>query len=192
MLAKVFWFRNNNLDNDSQPNRLRQLPFTTTTMNFKIKKIIGLFIFSLALLLGLLSIYRATIKTSQLTIVKGKVIHKKIEKYKHFRGGTNYCLAFRLANREDKIAINLGTKSQAEKDPAVHLIDTGKAYEFYLDPTVPTIDGENWGIDKIDYNNVEIYKTSNELNLYAGTFLSILSIVLIVMMLKHKEKGKES
>ena len=161
-------------------------------MSFQIKKIIGLFIFSLSLLLGLLSIYRATLKTSQLTMITGKVISKKINYERGARGGLDYYLAFQLADWRDKIAINLGTKSQAEEDPAFHLIDTGKVYTFFMDPTVPTINGENWGIDKIDYNNIEIYKTSNNLNLYGGTFLSILSLVLIILMLKHKEKGKES
>ncbi len=154
----------------------------------KIKKIIVLIFLTSALLVGLLSVYRATLKTTDLTVINDKVIKKKISYFKSAKSGRHYFLAFKLANRQEEIAINLGTRSQAGKDSAFYLIDTGKTYKFYLDPTVPTQNGVNWGIDKIDYNSNEIYKTSNKLNLYGGTFISLLSLAGIIIVLKFKKK----
>src|SRR6185312_14719165 len=94
---------------------------------------------------------------------------------KGITNGRHYYLAFQLENRPDKIAINLGTQSQADKDSAFYLVDTGKIYTFYLDPTVPTQNGINWGIDKIDYDGHEVYQASNKLKFYGGAFLSFLS-----------------
>ena len=99
----------------SHPMRKREQPFTTKIMTYQIRKIIGLIFISVSLLGGILSIYRATLKTSQLTIINGKVIDKKIEYSTSLKGGRDYYLAFHLSNRQDKIAINLGTKRQAEK-----------------------------------------------------------------------------
>jgi hypothetical protein len=161
-------------------------------MTDKIRRIFVLIFIICALLVGLLSIYRATLRASDLNIINGKVIDKKIEYFTSFRSGRHYCLTFQLANRQDKIAINLGTKSQAEKDSAFYLIDTGKTYKFYLDPTVPTKNSENWGIDRIDYNGIQVYKTSNKLNLYGGTFISVLSLVGIFILFKHKRKENGS
>ena len=159
----------------------------STTMSDKFKKIFVLILCSFSLLVGLVSIYRATLKTSDLTIIVDKVIDKKIFYFTSLKSGRHYCLAFELANRQNKIAINLGTKSEAGKDSAFFLIDTGKTYKFYMDPTVPTTDRGNWGIKRIDYNDTEIYETSNKLNLYGGTFISLLSLTGIILIIKFKK-----
>jgi hypothetical protein len=133
-------------------------------------------------------IYRAALKTSDLTIISGEVLGKKIEYSKSYVSGRHYYLAIRIANRQDTIAINLGTKSQVDKDSAFYLIDIGKTYKFYLDPTVPTTHGVNWGIYRVVYNDVEVYKTSNNLNLYGGSVISIASLIGMIIILKFKKK----
>ncbi len=157
-------------------------------MRQKITKIIVLLFLVVSLLVGLLSIFRATIPTSSLTVISDKVIDKKILYFISAKSGRHYCLAFQLEKRQGKIAINLGTKSQADKDSAFYLIDIGKTYTFYLDPTIPTSDGINWGIDKIDYNSKEVYKKSNKLNLYGGTSISLLCLAGIIVVLKSKKR----
>jgi hypothetical protein len=154
----------------------------------KIQRVFIIILLTFVFFIGLLSVYRATLKTKALTVLVGKVVNKKILYFKGVKSGRHYCLAFELANKQDKIAINLGTKGQAEKDSAIFLIDTGKEYEFDLDPTVPTDNGINWGIDKVDYNNKEVYKKSNKLNLYLGIFISLISLTGIFMILKIKKE----
>ena len=158
----------------------------------KIKKVTVLILLTATLLVGLLSVYRATLKTTDLTVVIDKVIDKKIEYFTSLKSGRHYCLAFRLAKRQDRIAINLETKSHAYKDSVFYIIDTGKTYKFYLDPTVPTRNGINWGINKIDYDEHVVYETSNKLNLYGGTFISLLSLAGIVVILKFKKRENYS
>lgn len=158
----------------------------------KIKNTILLIFMTIALLVGLLSIYRGTLKTKDLTIIIGKVLDKKILYSTSAKSGRHYSLTFSLDNRQEKIAINLGTKSQSDKDSAFYLIDIGKSYQFYLDPTIPTQNGVNCGISKIDYNGIEVYKTSNKLNLYGGIFISILSLAAIIAVIKFNTKGNVS
>lgn len=158
----------------------------------KIIKIISLTIVIAAFLAGLLSIYRATLKTTDMIVIAGKVISKKISYFKSIRSGRHYSVAFELANRAGKIAINLGTKNEAANDSAFYLIDTGKVYTFYLDPTVPTQNGVNKGIYQIDYNNKEVYRRSNNFNLYGGIIITLVSLVGIIFLVKFKKKEKKT
>ena len=158
-------------------------------MYAKIIKLIAIILLTCALLVGILSIYRATLKTSDLTGFTGKVLTKQITYSTSIKSGRHYSLKFQLENRQDLIAINLGTESQAEKDSAIYLIDTGKTYKFYLDPTVPMSNGVICGIKQVDLNNVRIYKTSNSLDLYGGTFISLLSFVGLLIIIFYKKKN---
>lgn len=157
-------------------------------MTYKTKRVFAFIIISFTFLLGLLSLYRATLKVSSLEIITAKVLEKRIEYFTSYQSGRHYCLAFRLANIQDKIAINLGTKRQAENDSTFYLIDTGKAYKFYLDPTVPATKRGNWGIRRIDYNDVPIYKASEKLDLYGGSIITLISLAGLVILIKYKKK----
>jgi hypothetical protein len=156
-------------------------------MTYKTKKVFALIVISCASLVGLLSIYRATLKPSNLKVVTGKVLDKKIEYFTSYGSGRHYCLAFHVTNIQDKIAVNLGTKKQAENDSTFYLIDIGKTYKFYLDPTVPTTRTGNWGIRRIDYNDVQVYQASNKLNLFGGIIISLMSLAGIIILLKYKK-----
>jgi hypothetical protein len=150
------------------------------------KTIVAYILFICGFLVGLLSIYRASLKVPNLTIVKGKVIEKRISI--SYGKGRHYSLNFKLEGKHNEIAINLGTKPAVEHDSTIYKVDTGKTYVFYLDPTVLTQNSVNWGICKIDYNGQEIFKASNKLNLYGGAFVTILSLTLIVLLYKHNQK----
>jgi hypothetical protein len=141
---------------------------------------------------GLLSIFRATLQKPDLYLITGKVTGKRIVSFSSYRSGTHYGIALLLAGHTDMIAINAGSENEEERKHVFNLIDTGKAYQFYMDPTIPTTNRINWGIDEIDYNNREVYITSNKLNLYGGTFISILSLAGIVGITKYKKKQQES
>lgn len=157
----------------------------------KIFDIVLLVFLTITFIGSLESIYRATLKAPDMTTIIGKVTEKNIL-YFTSKTGRTYCLAFKLNNRKDKIAINLGTESQAQKDSTFYLIDTGKTYKFYLDPTVLTDDGTNWGITQIDYNGYRIYKTSNKLNLYGGLFTGLISLIVFIIIIKFKKKENRS
>ena len=141
-----------------------------------------------AFFVGMLSIYRSSSKVSDLSVLRGKVIGKRISFIKSHRTGRNYSLNFKLEGKLDEIAINLGTKREAEKDSTIYKVDTGKIYVFYLDPTVPTQNSVNWGICRVDYNGRQIFQASNKLNLYGGILISVLSLILIVLFYKHNQK----
>src|SRR4030095_2721751 len=170
------------------------LPLATMTNKTKrtIARIVAWIYLPSSFFLGLLMIYRAKLKTSNLSIIIGEVIDKRIESSTSFGSDRTHCLAIKLANNEHKIAINLGTKRQASKDSAFNLIEIGKTYKFYLDPTVPPTNGINWGICRVDYNDAAVYETSNKLNLYGGTLISIASLIGMIVILKFKKKENGS
>jgi hypothetical protein len=154
-----------------------------------VKKILGYFIIVGALLVGLLSLYRSFLKPSNMIVIKGKVIDKKISYFTSYGSGRHYSLIFKIEGRSDKIAINLGTKREAEKDSTIYLIDTLKTYEFFVDPTVPIRNKVKTGITRIEYNGQIIYQTYNNLNFYGGLFISLLSLAgLIIIIYKAKQK----
>jgi hypothetical protein len=155
----------------------------------KIQKVFIIILLTGIFLVGLLCVYRATLTTKNMTVVVDKVINKKILYFTSVKGGRHYCLAFKLANKQNKIAINLGTKSQADNDSAFYFIDTGKVYKFYLDPTVPTDNGINWGIHQIDFDNKEVYKKPTKLDLFLGILISLISLTGIILILKSKKKN---
>jgi hypothetical protein len=140
-------------------------------------RVIGLtFFLSIGFFTGVLNISRANVKKSNLAIIEGKVIDKKIAFSTSLKGGRSYQLEFQLQNTPERIAISFPSKNQAYADSTINLIDTGKTYKFYLDKTFPTSNGLNCGIDKIEFNNVEIFSKSHKLEMYGGIFFILLSI----------------
>ncbi len=150
----------------------------------KTLRIISLvFFLSAGVYAGVLNINRATINKSELAVIEGKVVEKKISRSKSLKY-RSYHLEFQLANRQTKIGIAFTSKKQAYTDSTYYLIDTGKTYKFYLDKTFPTSDGLNNGIDKIEFNNVEVFNKSHKFELYGGVFFILLSIGLGFVSIK--------
>ena len=159
-------------------------------MLYKLNKIIAVCFIVLCLLVGLLSIYRDTLSYSHMNIVEGEVLDKKITSASS-RHGRTYGLAFTVISNQkiSRFAIKLGTKSEADKDSAIYLIDTGKIYRFYIDPTIPVSNGINWGVRKIDYKGIEICnRKPDPLNLYGGITITILCTLGLIAILKYKKK----
>ncbi len=162
-------------------------------MRDKRRKLLGL-LFSIApLVVGLFLIHRGTINKTDMKVVTGKVISKSITSSYSYKGGRHFFLTFGIDNLPYKIAISYATEHQAKTDSAVNLIDIGKAYTFYLDPTYPINNGQNNGIDVIDDNGADIYKASYKTNLYAGIFFIVLSLILtsLILLYKKKENGSQ-
>ncbi len=150
------------------------------------KKIIIYLLLIFSLVIGLLSLYRASLKSSDMTIVNGRVTNKIISYYTSYHTGRHYSLIFTLRDRQNKIAINLGTENEAREDATFYLIDTSKLYKFFIDPTIPVVNGVQTGITRIDYNDQTIFKSSNNLNLYGGLCISLLSIAGLILI-KYKK-----
>lgn len=152
------------------------------------RKIFGLIFLIIPVLIGLFMIHRETIKKSDMAVLTGKVLSKNIISIYSFKGGRHYFLIFEIENQQNKIAINYPTESQAKNDSAYNLVDTGRTYKFYLDPSYPTKDSFNCGIDVIDYEGVEIYRASTTANLYAGVFFILLGFISSYAIVKYKSK----
>ena len=150
--------------------------------------LIASFAFLLTFAIGLLGLFRANLDVSKMRIIEGRVVEKKIN-YIQLRGRT-YFLEFRLQDKEERIAINLGSKNHANKDSAFFLIYTDVNYKFYLDPTVPTTRGVNPGIRRIDFGTKKIYQTSNKSDLYGGGSLCILGLVFLFLIYFNRHKIK--
>ena len=148
-------------------------------------RLIGLFFFlAIGFSVGVLTIIRASVKTSDLAVIEDKVIGKKIAYSTSLKGNRSYHLEFQLENTPERIAISFLSKNQAYKDSTIYLIDTGKTYKFYLDKTFPTSEGVNNGIDKIEFNNVEVFNKPHKFELYVGLFFILLSIGLGFVSIK--------
>ena len=153
---------------------------------------VGLLFLTIPSLVGLFLIHRGTVDKSKMTALTGKVLSKDITSIHSFKGGQHYFLVFRLENFPNKIAINYATESQAKSDSAINLVDTGKTYTFYLDQTYPTNNNQNNGIDIIERDGLEIYKSSNKANLYGGIFFIALGLILFFLIIKSKKKENSS
>ncbi len=156
----------------------------------KVLNFVFYIIMSFGLLAGLLSIYRGTLRKASMKIVSGKVINK-IRDYTSGGKGRHYYTAFELEGLHDEIAINFPSENAADNDSTFYLIDTGKLYTFYLNPTYPIKKGINMGLERIDYKNIEIYKTSNTFNLFMGIFICLLCLISITLKMKYKKKENE-
>ena len=128
---------------------------------------------------GVLNIIRGIHNKSNSIILEGKVIDKKLIRYTsgEYRKYVHYHLVFQLEGKTEKIAISYFSKKEAYRDSTISLIDTGKVYRFYIDKTYPISGGVNNGINRIDFNNKEMFAKSN-IELYAGIFFIMLSIGL--------------
>lgn len=155
-----------------------------------IKKLFGLIVMICVFCVGVLCLYRALLTTAHMNIMYGKVINKEISYRTSAKSGNAYCLAFTIENDSRKIAINLGTKSQAKNDSTINLIEIGNIYKFYLDPSVPTRNNVNWGINRIDYNDKQIFKSSIKLNLFFGILFCLMSIGGIIIIYKFNKTRK--
>ena len=153
-------------------------------MSKSFKIIIIIIFFSIPFFIGVLNIVRATVETSDLTVIKDKVLDKKIGFATSLKGKRSYHLEFKLENIRERIAISYVSKKQAYSDSTLYLVDTGKTYKFYLDKTFPTSNGLNCGINKIEFNNIELFSKSHKLELYVGIFFILLSIGLGFITIK--------
>jgi hypothetical protein len=152
----------------------------------------GLIFFIIPLLVGLFLIRRGTIDKSNMKAVTGKVVSKSINSIYSFKGGRHYFLVFEIENLPTRIAINYATESQARNDSAVNLVDIGNTYTFYLDPTYPTDNNQDNGIDVIEHNGLEIYRISKRANLYAGFFFILFGSTLFFLIIRYKRKENSS
>ena len=146
------------------------------------KKIFAFLVIMVTFSIGLLLLYRASLEPSDMTIVDGKVINKKIVSSRRPRNKPRYSLALQIDGREERLGIFLGTKAQAEKDSTIYLINISKTYTFYLDPTIRISNGLNNAIRRIDSNGRTIFLASNAFNLYCGLSLSLLSIIAAIII----------
>lgn len=148
-----------------------------------------------------LCITRALVNKSDLKVIKGKVISKRIyySPSGRLHQGRNYHVEFELENLHERIAISFPTKKQVYQDSTLYRIDTGKIYTFYLDKSYPTFFNKpqetpyyylNDGIDIIEDNNKEIFSKSHHFELGGGIFFILLSITLAFVAIKYgKWKG---
>ena len=162
----------------------------------KIIRILGiLFCISALLWAGRLALVRAIVSKSDLRIVEGKVVNKRV--YYSPSGRTNqgrtYHVEFELQNRQERLAINFPTNRQAYQDSTIYKVDTGKIYKFYLDKSYPTFLNKphatpyylNTGIDIIEDNNGEIFSKTHNFELGAGIFFILLSIGLTFYAIRY-------
>jgi hypothetical protein len=154
-----------------------------------IRIIVGYTLVASFCFLGLLNLYRANLKRTDMTIINGKVVGKHFSFI--YSKGRMYYLGFDIEGEHEMIAINLGgTKSDADKDSPTNLIDTGKTYKFYIDPTVPMSNNMNLGIRRIDFNDKEIFTASNSLNRNGGAFLCIVGLLGFYVVYNRKKWQK--
>lgn len=145
--------------------------------------------FILGLSIGILTIYRTSIKKSSLKVLKATVLSKKITKSSRNRWGKwSYGLSLKLNNHQNKLVILLGGSNEALRDSAQIHIDTGNIYKFYIDPTILVTNDENYGVVIVEDSGKEIYKKSNNINLIGGIFISILNLTCLVVLFKLKAK----
>jgi hypothetical protein len=152
----------------------------------KVLRIIFLALFLLACLgVGVMLVVRGAHNKSNSIVLDGKVVDKKLDRYisGDIRRYVHYRLEFKLEGKEERIAISYFSRKEAYSDSTIYLVDTGKIYRFYLDKTYPTSDGINNGINRIEFNNKEIFKKNN-IELYIGIFFILLSIGLAFCAVK--------
>lgn len=146
--------------------------------------IVIVFFLLISLYVGILIIIRANVKTSDMRVIQDKVIDKKIAYSTSLKGNRSYHLEFQLKNTQERIAVSYISKNQAYSDSPLYLIDTGKTYKFYLDKTFSTSNGLNCGIEKIEFNNAEIFSKSHKFEFYGGVFFIFLPFGLAFLSLK--------
>lgn len=138
---------------------------------------------------GLLSLYRYSLKSNDLTKIDGKLLSKRVEVVSTYKGSSRYGLIFELENAEEKYGIYLGTASQIENsNDLIHLIDTGKTYKLLVDPTVSSSNEIKLGVREIYFNGRQVFKESNSFELFLGIFLTLLSIIGLVLVGKSSRK----
>ena len=121
----------------------------------------------------------------------GKVLSKNIiRKQEHVKGGVrnSYYLVFEINNNDYKIGIFYATKKEVKNDSVINLVDIGKTYTFYMDPTYFKDDNLKNGIDIIEYNGLEIYKASLKPNLYGGLSMCIIGFILFFVTRRIRKK----
>jgi hypothetical protein len=132
-------------------------------------------------------IRRSLVEKSKMTVIKGKVISKELTHYYsgYYRKNRHEILLFEIESIHDKIAINFFSENEAKNDTAFSKVDTGKVYQFYLDPSYPSVNSRNSGVSIIDYEGIEVYRKNNSINLYAGIFFVLLGVALTYLGIKY-------
>ncbi len=89
-------------------------------------------------------------------VVFGTLV-KKEKEYKQ-EGNNKECISLTLKDEKKTLVLRFPSDSDAKNRLLYNLIDTGKLYQFYINPNYFELDGVNYGLEKIDYNNTEVYK----------------------------------
>lgn len=154
----------------------------------KLFYLIAITLMMLIFCLGLLSIYRSTMKTSDWKIVNGKVESKTLFFKASPRIGKTYFIVFKVLAVNKIVPITFGSKNIEERNSVFQAIKIGNNYKFYLESNFIIFDSMKNRIQKIDFKNVELYKASSRKKLYSGIFLLVLSSIVIFLLVFYPKK----
>ncbi len=139
---------------------------------------------------GLLSLYRAYMKSTDFTKIEVKIVEKKIEPVSTYKGSPRYGMTFKTENSATKFGIYIGTNSRPSDNNLFNVIDTTKTYRFFIDPTVSTANGINLGVREIYFNGKRIFKESQKLELFLGIAFTLLGAGGLFIITKFRRPGK--
>jgi len=133
-------------------------------------------------------VYRDTIPISAMNVVSGTVVKKEKEDKQAGNNG-DYAINLTLNNEKNTILLRFPSVTDANNRLLYNLIDTGKQYRFYINPNYFVLDGVNYGLEKIDYNNTEVYKKPHSSPfLYVVYILACLPLLFAWYNLNKKKK----
>ncbi len=151
----------------------------------------GLLFMAIPCFAGIMLIHRGSLNISQMNKIEGTVFSKE-QGVKYGYRSAAYYLSFGIKEMPVHLAISYVSKSAIYSDSTFNLIDTGKTYTFYVDPTFPIADNRIMGIAEINYNGKIIYERSKKINLYAGVFFCLLSVTGGIVIYKYRNKTEIS
>jgi hypothetical protein len=153
------------------------------------RPISGIIVSLIIFILGILCIYRGVLKEADLEKIDSQITSHEVFKDTCFSGKRArvcYKLLFYLTNTDTIYGIYLGY-NPAAKDKLISKLQTGKEYSFFIDPTIPEVDGIKLGIRIIKDNQSILFKENGKLSLKGGIIFILMGSGLFLLIYKKYE-----
>jgi hypothetical protein len=89
------------------------------------------------------------------------------------------------------MAMNLGVSGKAEADSVLRLVNVGNTYTFYLDPSVPLVNGITYGLNRINYNSKRVHVKSRLFEIIIGVLFALTGLVVTILVALKKGKKRK-
>ncbi|HTC01219.1 MAG TPA: hypothetical protein VK705_11115 [Ferruginibacter sp.] len=113
--------------------------------------------------------------------VTGTIISKEIHESHSLKGHASFAISIQTDMLPYRLGIQEGTSRRDAYDDSMNtILENGKIYTFYINPTYPIIDGVIDRVSRVDYNGRILYRHPEVFNIIFSCAMILVGLFAII------------